>query len=66
MTLCVLPSEAAHAHDLSGILVLSPDVIWYEAKLDDPKNFTRPWKIRMPPYRLPGEESQLLDFKCVE
>jgi hypothetical protein len=34
--------------------------------VDDPKGFTRPWKISMPLYGLPGEESQLLDFKCVE
>ena len=34
--------------------------------MDDPKVFTRPWKISVPLYRLPGEESQLLDFKCVE
>jgi len=40
--------------------------MWYEAKVDDPKGFTRPWKIGMPLYRLPGEESRLLDFKRVE
>jgi hypothetical protein len=40
--------------------------MWYEAKVDDSKVLTHPWKISMPLYRLPGEESQLLDCKCVE
>src|SRR5260370_27882779 len=42
----------------------SSDVIWYEAKVyDHPKVFTRPCKISMSLYRLPGEESQLRDFR---
>lgn len=43
---------------------VSPDVISYEAAIDDPKTFTRPWKIRMPLYR--RQDRQLMDFKCVE
>lgn len=43
-----------------------PDHIWYEATLDDPKVFTRPWKIRMPLYRIADANAQLLEFKCVE
>ena len=34
--------------------------------MDDPKVLTPPWKIGVPLYSLPGEESQLLDFKCGE
>lgn len=44
----------------------SPDVIWYEARIEDPKIFTRPWKIQMPLYRRQEKNMQLLDFKCVE
>jgi len=44
----------------------SPDVISYEATIDDPKVFTRPWKIQMPLYRRQEKNIQLLDFKCVE
>jgi len=44
----------------------SPDVISYEATIDDPKVFTRPWKIRMPLYRRQEPNAQILDFKCVE
>jgi hypothetical protein len=42
----------------------SPDVIQYEATIEDPDTFTRPWKISMPLYR--RHDTQILDFKCVE
>ncbi|HTS60737.1 MAG TPA: hypothetical protein VMH28_01875 [Candidatus Acidoferrales bacterium] len=44
----------------------SPDVISYEAMIEDPNVFTRPWKISMPLYRRQEKNAQLLDFKCVE
>jgi hypothetical protein len=44
----------------------SPDVIRYEATIEDPKVFTRPWKMSMPLYRRQEKNAQLLDFKCVE
>jgi hypothetical protein len=44
----------------------SPDVISYEATVDDPIVFTRPWKITMPLYRRLEKNAQVLDFKCVE
>jgi hypothetical protein len=44
----------------------SPDVISYEATIEDPKVFTHPWKIQMPLYRRQEKNMQLLDFKCVE
>jgi hypothetical protein len=44
----------------------SPDVISYEATIEDPKVFTSPWKISMPLYRRQEKNAQLLDFKCVE
>jgi hypothetical protein len=42
------------------------DVLWYEATIEDPKIFTRPWKITMPLYRRLEKNAQLLEFKCVE
>jgi hypothetical protein len=45
---------------------ISPDVMSYEATIDDPGVFTRPWKISMPLYRRQERNMQLLDFKCVE
>lgn len=44
----------------------SPDVMWYEATIDDSKTFTRPWKMSMPLYRRQEKNAQLMDFKCVE
>ena len=43
-----------------------PNLLDYEVTLDDPKVFTRPWKIRMPLYRRQEANAQLLEFKCVE
>ncbi|HEY7450251.1 MAG TPA: hypothetical protein VH702_18990 [Vicinamibacterales bacterium] len=44
----------------------SPDLIVYEATIEDPKVFTRPWKMSMPLYRRQEKNAQLMDFKCVE
>jgi hypothetical protein len=43
----------------------SPDVISYEATIEDPKTFTRPWKISLPIYRRLDKNAQVLEFKCV-
>jgi hypothetical protein len=44
----------------------SPDHLSYEATIEDPKVFTRPWKITMPLYRRQEKNAQLLEYKCVE
>jgi len=44
----------------------SPDVISYEATIEDPQVFSRPWKMSMPLYRRQEKNAQLLDFKCAE
>ncbi|HKH72957.1 MAG TPA: hypothetical protein VKA59_16485 [Vicinamibacterales bacterium] len=44
----------------------SADVISYEASIEDPNVFTRPWKMSMPLYRRQERNAQLMDFKCVE
>jgi len=38
----------------------------YEARIEDPMTFTRPWTIRMPLYRRLEPRAQLLGFNCVE
>jgi hypothetical protein len=43
-----------------------PDLIEYEATIEDPKVFTRPWKMRMPLYRRAEKGAQLMEYKCVE
>jgi len=37
----------------------------YEATLEDPQTFARPWTIEMPLYRLIDSNAQLLEHKCV-
>jgi hypothetical protein len=44
----------------------SPDHIMYEATLEDPGAYTRPWKISMPLYRHVEPNARLGQFKCVE
>ena len=43
----------------------APNHISYEATLDDPQTFTRPWTIAMPLYRMIDPQAQLLEHKCV-
>jgi hypothetical protein len=42
------------------------NTITYEATMEDPKTFSRPWKISMPLYRHQEANAQLLEYKCVE
>ncbi len=46
--------------------LISPNHIQYEATIEDPEVFTRPWKISMPLYRRMEKDARLMDFKCVE
>jgi len=41
-----------------------PDHITYEATIEDPKVFTRPWKMTMTLYRRTEPNVQLLDYEC--
>ncbi len=43
-----------------------PNVIRYEATIEDPQVFTRTWKISMPLYKRLEPNAQLTDFRCVE
>lgn len=43
-----------------------PDHMMYEATIEDPKTFTRPWKMTMPLYRRVEKNAQLLEYICVE
>ena len=45
--------------------LIDPDTIRYEATIEDPKVFTRPWKMSMPLYRRRDRNMQILEFKCV-
>ncbi len=57
-------SEALHV--VERYTPAGPDVLDYQVTIEDPKVFTRPWKISMPLYRRQDKNGQLLEFKCVE
>jgi hypothetical protein len=40
--------------------------LMYEVTIEDPKVFTRPWKMRMPLYRHLDSTKQIREYKCVE
>jgi hypothetical protein len=42
-----------------------PNHIMYEATIEDPNVFTRPWKISFPMYRRLEPNLQLIEFNCV-
>ena len=56
-------SDALHV--VERYTPLSPYHMMYEATIEDPKVFTRPWKISFPLYRRVEKNVQLLEFKCV-
>ncbi len=57
-------SDALHV--IERYTPLSADALQYEATIDDPKVFTRQWKMSMPLYRRLEKNAQLLEYKCVE
>ena len=44
--------------------LLTPDAIQYEATIEDPNVFTRPWTISMPLYRRLEPNMQVLHYRC--
>jgi hypothetical protein len=45
---------------------IDANTLQYEATIEDPETFARPWKISMPLYRRREPNMQLLEYKCVE
>ena len=41
-----------------------PDHMTYEVTIEDPKVFTRPWKMSMPLYRRKDKDAELLEYEC--
>ena len=53
-------------HVVERYTAMSPNLLMYEATIEDPNIYTRPWKISLPLYRRVEKNAQLLEFKCVE
>ena len=45
---------------------IGPNALMYEATLEDPDVYTRPWTIRLPLYRRLEPNARLIEFKCIE
>jgi hypothetical protein len=43
---------------------IGPNHLDYEATIEDPSVYARPWTIRMPVYRIVDENYRMLEFKC--
>jgi hypothetical protein len=57
-------SDALHV--VERYTPIGRDAFRYEATIEDPKVFTRPWKISMPIYRRLEANAQLMEFRCQE
>jgi hypothetical protein len=55
-------SDALHV--IERYTPIGPDHINYEVTIEDPKVFTRPWKMSMFLYRHKEKNLQLLDYEC--
>jgi hypothetical protein len=45
---------------------VSNDHLLYEATIDDPETFMRPWTIKMPLYRRIEDHAQVFEYRCIE
>lgn len=41
------------------------NILRYEATIEDPKVFSRPWKISMPLYRHVEKDAHLMEYQCI-
>ena len=57
-------SDALHV--IERFTARSAETLMYEVTIEDPKVFTRPWKMSMPLYRRVERNAQLMEFRCVE
>lgn len=46
--------------------LINENLMQYEATIDDPRTFSRPWTISMPLYRHVEENARIFEFNCVE
>lgn len=56
-------SDALHVVERYSLI--DRDHIRYEATIDDPKVFSKPWKMSMPLYRVIDKNARLLEYECV-
>ena len=58
--------QTSALHVVERYTPLGRDVLRYEATIEDPQIYTRPWTISLPLYRRLEPNAQLVEYKCVE
>ncbi len=53
-----------NVHITERLTLVSPYHLMYEATIEDPTVYTRPWTIRLPLYRRMEQHAQVMEFKC--
>jgi hypothetical protein len=53
-------------HTVERFTPRSADTLLYEVTVEDPKVFTRPWKMSMPLYRRVERNAELVEYRCIE
>ena len=56
--------HSADLHVVERYSFIDRDHIQYEATIDDPTVFTRPWKISMPLYRVLDRNAEIFEWDC--
>ena len=57
--------HGADLHVTERYTLLGPNHMQYEATIEDPEVFTRPWTVSFPLYRRIEANAELLEFKCI-
>lgn len=52
------------SHVVESLTRVGPDLINYEVTIEDPRIFTKPWKMRMAMQRQP--QNRLLEYECID
>jgi hypothetical protein len=58
--------QSDRLHVVERYTLTGPDTLRYEATIEDPQLYTRPWTMSMPIYRRLEQNAQLVEYKCVE
>ena len=53
-------------HLVERFTLMTPNIIRYDVRIEDPNVFTRPWQISMPLYRRVEPNMQLIEYRCTE
>ena len=56
----------SNLHVVERYTFIDANTLNYEATIEDPSVFTRPWRVSLSLYRLRDKNARLLEFKCVE